>query len=77
MEMLREAIPKKKLLTFGHFPKGGGGPTRIQKFWGSFDLSYFGFLLDNMGGGVGAHIPKVLGYFFSNKKIFFTYLFHD
>ena len=34
---LREAIPLNKLLTFGHYPKGErGGPTRIQKFWGSF-----------------------------------------
>ena len=29
---LREVILKKKLLPFGHCPKGGGGPARIQKF---------------------------------------------
>ena len=30
--LLREVILRKKLLPFGHCPKGGGGPTRIQKF---------------------------------------------
>ena len=34
---LKETIPPKKLLTFGHFPIGGrGGLTRIQKFLGIF-----------------------------------------
>ena len=34
VETLREAI--KNRLSFGHCSKGGGGLTRIQKFWGSF-----------------------------------------
>ena len=39
---LREPIPREKPLTFGHFPKGGGGgQTRIQKFWGSFFWAFF------------------------------------
>ena len=33
---LREVIPKKNLLRFGHCPKGGGGPTRIQIVRGTF-----------------------------------------
>ena len=40
-----ESLPqKKKILSFGHFPKGGkGGSTQIPKCWGSF---FLGFLLD-------------------------------
>ena len=40
---VREAIPIKKLLTFGHFPKGGEGvQPKSKSFWDVF----LGFLLD-------------------------------
>ena len=61
--ILREGISRKKLLTFGHFPKGGGrgfnlNPKVLRK-------SFWGFLLDifqkNRGGGEG--IAKVCGSF--------------
>ena len=36
MDCLREDIPKKKLLTFGHCPKGGGGVQPESKSFGVF-----------------------------------------
>ena len=48
---LREVILKKRLLPFGNFPKWGGAPTRIQKFWGSFFLAFFWTFLIEGGGG--------------------------
>ena len=48
---LREVIPPKKPLTFGHFPKGGGGgPTQIQKFLGSFFWAFFWTFSIKRGG---------------------------
>ena len=49
---VREAI-KKKRLSFGHCPKGGGGSTGIQKFWGSFAFPYFDHLWDIKWGEMG------------------------
>ena len=37
---------KKKRLSFGHCPKGGGGSTGNQKFGGSFVFPYLDPLLD-------------------------------
>ena len=52
---LREHSQKKKRLSFGQCPKGGGGATGIQKFWGTFFSPYFDQLLDikwGEGGGL-------------------------
>ena len=64
LRLLREAI-RKKHLSFGHCPKGGGDSTGIQKFWGSFVFPYFDPLLDiKWGRGGGVHpAPKVLRHF--------------
>ena len=41
-EMIREAIPKKKLLNFGHCPKVAlTPPPRFGHLWGNFRLSRF------------------------------------
>ena len=45
---LREQRRGKNLLIFGHYPRGGGGPTRIQIVRGTFFLLWFGHFL---GGG--------------------------
>ena len=49
----------KKAASFWTFSKRGGGPTRIQKFWGSFFWAFF-WTFSKEGGG-GEPIPKVLG----------------
>ena len=42
---------EKKPLTFGHCLKwGGGGPTRIKMFWGSFVYPSFGHYGGKRGG---------------------------
>ena len=51
-DKLREAFPEKTLLRFGHCPKGGGGPTRIQIVRGTFFLLGFGHFLRGGGGGM-------------------------
>ena len=57
---LREVILKKKLLTYGHFPKEGGGGVqpKSKSFW----VVFFGPSFGHYGGkgGVGP-IPKDLG----------------
>ena len=58
---------KKKPLSFGHCPKGGGSLTGIQKFWGSFvfpSLTFFWTLIEGSGGMTrfqmfwGTFLPK-------------------
>ena len=54
---IREVILKKKLLPFGHFPKGGGGKPESK----SFGVVFFG-PFGHFGGKGGVEpIPKVLG----------------
>ena len=48
-----EAIPRKKMLPFGHFLKGGG----IQSESKSFEVVFGGLSFKHY---VGEHIPKVL-----------------
>ena len=51
--------PGKNHFTFGHFPKGGGGSTQIQKFWDSFFGAFF-WTFSKKGGGVEL-VSKGLG----------------
>ena len=48
---LREDIPKIKLLTFGHFPKGGRGFSLNPKDLGSFSWAFF-WTYPKEGGGL-------------------------
>ena len=57
--MPKGSIPKKKPLTFGHCPKGGGGQPESK----SFGVVFFGPSFGHYGGKGGGvePIPKVLG----------------
>ena len=60
-QSVREVIQRKKLLTFGHCPKGGGG--WVQPESKSFGVVFCCLLLgitEERGGG-DEPIPKVLG----------------
>ena len=61
MTSLREVIPRKKLLPFGHCPKGGG----VQPESKSFGVVFFGPSFGHYGGkGGGLNLfQKFLGSF--------------
>ena len=58
---------KKSCFLLDIFQKGGGGPTRIQKFWGSFFGAYFWTF--SIEGGGGNPFQKFWGSF----HVFFRY----
>ena len=56
---VREAILKKKLSKYGHYPEGGGGQPLPESFWSTFLMSSI-FGHSGKGGG-GKGLAKLFG----------------
>ena len=65
--------PEKKAASFWTFSKRGGGPTRIQKFWGSFFWAFFWtFLIEGGGLNQFQKFWGSFGYLFRYFLVFFS-----